>query len=348
MYKRFLTAVAAGALLLFALPGLAQTEDSASATKSQGAFLGIQAQTAPSSAHHEGVIVRNVEPNSPAAKAGLRRGDIITKMANQDITDFEELDNVLSQHRSGQKMKMEVLRNGQTKQMTVTLGRRPQSFQGSESGQFGQNEQYGESGQYQRGESGQFGQSGQFQRGQSGQYRGSQSGQFQDEQERGAPGYYSNRGRQGAFLGVEAEELTPSLRQREGISARQGVVIAEVMPNSPAEQAGLQEGDVVTKVDGQTITNPDELRDAIQNAGAGQEVTLDVVRGQKHQELTAQLRRAPAQFGGESGQFYGTSPTQQGREIQRLQQRIQQLERRLRMLEQNQNQNQNWQNQQNR
>ena len=307
MYKRFLTAAAAGALLLFALPGLTQAQDPENATHSQGAFLGIQAQSAPSNAQHEGAIVRNVEPNSPAAKAGLKRGDIITKMGNQDITDFEELDNVLSQHRPGLKMNMEVLRNGQPKQLTVTLGRHPQSFQGGEGGQY--------------------------QSGQSGQFRSNQSGQLQEEQQRGTPGYYSNRGRQGAFLGVEGEELTPSLRQREGISARQGVVVAEVMPNSPAEQAGLQEGDVITKVDGQTVTNPDELRDLIQNAGAGQEVSLDVMRGQRHQELTAQLRRASSQFGAESGQFYGTSPNQQNREFQQLRTRIQQLERRIRQLE---------------
>jgi serine protease Do len=316
MYNRFLTAVAAGALLLFALPGLTQAQDSEKASNSQGAFLGIQAESAPQNAQHEGAIVRNVEPNSPAAKAGLKRGDIITKMANQNISDFEQLDSVLSERRPGQTVTIEVMRNGQPKELTVRLGRRSQFPQEEESGQF------------------QGGQSGQSQSGQNRQFRSNRRGQFQEEQE-GTPGYYSNRGRQGAFLGVEAEELTPSLRQREGISARQGVVVAEVRTNSPAEQAGLQEGDVITKVDGQTVTNPDELREFIQNAGAGQQVTLDVMRGGRHQELTAQLRRASSQFGGESGQFYGLSPNQQSRQIQRLQQRIQQLERRLRMLEQN-------------
>lgn len=314
MYKRFLTAAAAGALLLVALPALAQTQDSESESHSRGAFLGIQAESAPQNAQHEGAIVRKVEPNSPASKAGLKRGDIITKMANQDITDFEELENVLTEHKPGQKMAIEVLRNGQTKHLTVTLGRRTgqQFFEGGESGQFGANENE----QYQGNQ----------------QYRRNQRGQFQEEQ--GGQGYYS-RGRQGAFLGVETEDLTPSLRRREGISAQQGVVVAQVVPNSPAEQAGLQEGDVITKVDGQTVSDPQELHDAIQSAGAGREVTLDVLRGRRHQELTAQLRRSTGQFGAESGQFYGMSPTQQSREIQRLQQRIQQLERRLRALEQN-------------
>jgi membrane-associated protease RseP (regulator of RpoE activity) len=323
MYKRFLTAAAAGALLLVALPGLTQAQDSENATNSRGAFLGIQAESAPQNAQHEGAIVRNVEPNSPAAKAGLKRGDIITKVANQDITDFDGLEDVLSQHKPGQKLTIEVLRNGQSKQLTASLGRRTgQQFnRGGESGQFGANENE------------------QYQGNQRRQYRRNQRGQFQEEQ--GTQGYYS-RGRQGAFLGVESEELTPSVRRREGISARQGAFVTEVVPDSPAEQAGLQEGDVITKVDGQTVSDPEELRDLIQNAGPGHEVTLDVMRGQKHQELTAQLRRASGQFGGESGQFYGLSPTQQSREIQRLQQRIQQLERRLRMLEQN------WQNQPNR
>jgi S1-C subfamily serine protease len=289
MYKHLVTAAAAGALLLIALPGLAQTQESESSTRARGAFLGIQAESAPASAEHEGAIVRKVEPNSPAAKAGLKRGDIITKMANQEIADFEELNSALSQHKPGQKMTVEVLRNGQPKELTVTLGRRPTQA-----------------------------------------FRGTESEQAPEEQ-----GYYGRR-KGTAFLGVESEELTPSLRRQEGISARQGVVVAEVLPNSPAEQAGLQEGDVITKVNEEPITNPDELRDAIQNAGPGHEVTLDVMRGRRHQELTAQLGRGTSEFGAPTGQFYGMSPSEQSRQIQRLQQQIRSLERRLRSLEQQQ------------
>ncbi len=120
------------------------------------------------------------------------------------------------------------------------------------------------------------------------------------------------------------------MRNRQGSSLREGAVVVEVMPNTPAEQAGLREGDVITKVNDEPISSPEDLREAIQDAGPGHEVTMDVVRGKRHREVTARLEEGSAEF----GQRYGFSEGDQSREIHRLQQRIDQLERRLRRLEQ--------------
>jgi serine protease Do len=295
MYRRHILTASVTALVLAILPALALAQDTETQARSRGAFLGITAESTAEGAQHEGAIVRNVTPNSPAAKAGLKRGDIITKVDNRAINDFEDLQNALSQHKVGQKVNLQVLHNGQQKQMSVTLSQRPSQFaEGGESGQF----------------------------------EGGQPGQFQGQQERGTPGYYNRRG-QGAFLGVQAEELTSEVRNREGISARQGVFVNEVMPNTPAAEAGIRDGDVITKVNDETVTSPEELHEALQNVGPGHEVTLDVLRGNRHRELTARLERGSPEF---NQQQYGFSD--QSREIQMLEQRIQQLERRLRRLEQ--------------
>jgi S1-C subfamily serine protease len=290
MYRRHILTAAVTALVLAVLPALASAQDTQTQTRSRGAFLGITAESTPEEAQHEGAIVRNVTPNTPAAKAGLKRGDIITKVGSKTVNDFEDLENALSQHKAGQKVNLQVLHNGQQKQMTVTLSQRPNQF---------------------------------AEEGENGQLEGGQRGQIQEQ-----PGYYSRRGRT-AFLGVQAEELTSNLRNQEGISARQGVFINEVMPNSPAAEAGLRQGDVITKVNDEPVTNPEDLRKALQNAGVGHEVTLDVLRGNRHRELTAQLEQGGAQF---NQQQYGFSD--QSREIQMLEQRIQQLEKRIRRLEQ--------------
>jgi S1-C subfamily serine protease len=282
MYKRFIVAVAASALIMAVVPALCRAQESDTPSRSGAPFLGIRAESTGQNAQHEGAVVRDITANSPAAKAGLRRGDIVTKVGDKEVKDFEDLLNALSQHRPGQKVNIEVMRNGQTKELSVALGQHPR-------------------------------------------------GQFQEEEQRGAPGYYGRR-RQTAFLGIQTEELTPEVRSREGTSARHGVIVTEVLPNTPAEQAGLREGDVITKVDDQDISSPEDLREAIQNAGPGHEVQMDVMRGQRHRELTARLEQGSAEFGRD---FYGVSPMEQNREIQRLQQRIQQLERRLRRLEQN-------------
>jgi C-terminal processing protease CtpA/Prc len=130
---------------------------------------------------------------------------------------------------------------------------------------------------------------------------------------------------------VQTEELTAELRKREGLSAEQGAVVMDVFPNTPAEEAGLQEADVITKVNDQSISNPEELREAIQNAGPGKEVTIEVARGKRHRQLTAHLEESPVEL----RPSYGIFPTEPNREIQRLRQRIQQLEQRIRKLEQN-------------
>jgi S1-C subfamily serine protease len=291
MYKRFIV-VAAAAWILAVLPGISRAQDRESSTRSKGAFLGIAAESTPQGAQHEGATVRDVTANGPAARAGLKRGDIITKVDDKDIHDFEDLLNALSQHRPGQKVDLEVMRNGQPKELSVTLGRQP----GQQS------------------------------------FRGRERNQFQEKEDRGAPDYYGRR-RQTAFLGVQTEEFTPN--GAAGRASQHGVVVTEVLPNTPAEQAGLQEGDVITRVDEQNISSPEDLREAIQNAGPGHEVQMEVMRGRKPQELTARLEQGSAEFGGRFGREYGVSPMEQNREIQRLQQRIQQLERRLRRLEQN-------------
>jgi S1-C subfamily serine protease len=332
MYRRHIITAALAALVLAVLPALTRAQDPETATpsnrssQSQRGWLGITAESTSQGAEHEGAIVRQVAPNSPAAKAGLKRGDIVTKVDNRAISDFEDLLNALSQHKSGQKVNLQVIHNGQQKQTTITLGQRPNQFaEGSESGQF-EGEQRGQLGQS---GDGQRGQPGQYEGGQRGLFGQSERGQFQQGQERGTQGYYGRR-RGTAFLGVQTEELTSDMRNREGISARQGAVVVEVMPNTPAAEAGLREGDVITKVDDEAIANPEDLREAIQNAGPGHEVSLDVVRGRRHRELSARLESGGAEF---NQQQYGSAD--QYREIQRLEQRIQQLERRLRRLEQN-------------
>lgn len=286
MHKRLMLAAAMAALIWSVSPALAQTQDRETQAKSKGAFLGIGAEPTPQGAQHEGARVMEITPNSPAAKAGLKRGDIITKVGDTDVHNFEDLSNIMSQHKAGDKLKLEVMRNGQEKQMTVTLAKRPSNFS-------------------------------------------------QEEEERGRNNgdrsYYGTRRKATAFLGVQTEEMDQETRNREAGSARAGAVIVKVWPDTPAEQAGLREGDVITKVDDQPISNPEELREAIQNAGPGQEVTIDVQRGKRHRQLTARLDQSSVEF----GQGYGLFPGDQSREIQRLNQRIQELERRIRTLERN-------------
>jgi S1-C subfamily serine protease len=83
--------------------------------------------------------------------------------------------------------------------------------------------------------------------------------------------------RQSAFLGVQIEE------------SEDGVTVTRVVPNSAAEEAGLQDGDVITAVDGQEVTTPQALQEAIATLNPGDVVTLTITRDGQSQEVEATL-----------------------------------------------------------
>jgi S1-C subfamily serine protease len=91
------------------------------------------------------------------------------------------------------------------------------------------------------------------------------------------------------FLGVEIETLTPQLRSAYNFIPDQGAVVLEVEPGSPADVAGLQEGDVITSLDGKAITSADQLGTAIQADKPGQSVRIGLYRGQAQMTVTATL-----------------------------------------------------------
>jgi S1-C subfamily serine protease len=95
------------------------------------------------------------------------------------------------------------------------------------------------------------------------------------------------------WLGISGQELTPDLAQAQGLTAQSGILVAQVVDGSPAASAGLQSGDVIIAVDGNTITTFDQLSGQIASHHAGDKISITVTRnGQKH-ELTATLQTKP-------------------------------------------------------
>ena len=69
----------------------------------------------------EGVAVISVEKNTPAEKAGLKKGDIIVKINDQDVGSLAEFRYELYKHEVGEKVKLSFYRDGKVKTTTVTL-----------------------------------------------------------------------------------------------------------------------------------------------------------------------------------------------------------------------------------
>ncbi len=79
-------------------------------------------------------------------------------------------------------------------------------------------------------------------------------------------------------LGVHVQDLTPELAQAFGIPRTGGAIIAQVIPESPAERAGMREGDVVVQVNGDDIENAADLRNAVGLLRVGQVIDVVVLR----------------------------------------------------------------------
>jgi serine protease Do len=76
--------------------------------------------------HGGGALVGDVKPDSPAAKAGLERGDVILEMNGQPVSGADDLSVRVSQTAPGTSVNLKVFRNGQMRDLTVTLGESPE------------------------------------------------------------------------------------------------------------------------------------------------------------------------------------------------------------------------------
>jgi S1-C subfamily serine protease len=252
------------------------------------ATLGVAIDESRQTPDQKGAVVRDVDPAGPAAKAGLKPGDVIVKVEDKDVANFDNLRKALTDHKPGDKLSVTVMRDGKEKKLSVTLApRRPRPSVGGSGGPPREGGQ--------------------------------------------------------AFLGIMTQPLTPETKSQFNVDANEGVVVTEVGPGTPASKAGIRRGDVITKVEGKAIANPEELRDAVRTVRPGQDLTLSVARGGKSQDIKVRpeeasgdmrfgLPAAPQGLG--RAPFEGLPTFGEDRQtIQRLEQRIQELEKRVRDLE---------------
>jgi serine protease Do len=95
------------------------------------------------------------------------------------------------------------------------------------------------------------------------------------------------------WLGVGIQDLKRDLAEGLGLGIRDGVLVSNVMPDTPAARAGLQRGDVIVEVDGARTRNAGQLRNHIAMAGANQTVTLGLWRDGARTDLTVKLGEIP-------------------------------------------------------
>lgn len=95
------------------------------------------------------------------------------------------------------------------------------------------------------------------------------------------------------FLGVVGQSVTPALASEEGLPVEEGALIVELTPDSEAEKAGVEPGDVIVAVDDDRIRTMDDLVLAVRRRAVGDEVSLTLWRDGREMELTMAIGVKP-------------------------------------------------------
>lgn len=209
-----------------------------------------------------GVVIEGVDSNSPAAKAGLRDGDIVVEFDGERIRSARHFARLVQETPEGRTVKATIVREGSRQTLDVTpestramdhfvlpdiadniereversLRRIPRNF----AFDFNWDEGYPEVAVW-------------------------------------------PRGRLGAHLSTLTDQLA------EYFGAKDGVLVSSVDGESAAARAGLKAGDVITSINGRTVDSPGDIAREVREAASEKEVEIGIIRDKKPMTLKAQL-----------------------------------------------------------
>ena len=81
-----------------------------------------------------------------------------------------------------------------------------------------------------------------------------------------------------SWLGVYIQEVTPEIAKQFNLTEAKGVLVGDVIKNSPAEETGIKTGDIIMKVNNEEVNSPEELQNKIGNIEIGKEANIEIAR----------------------------------------------------------------------
>jgi serine protease Do len=97
------------------------------------------------------------------------------------------------------------------------------------------------------------------------------------------------------YLGVVPQDITPALAQSFGLANQNGALVGDVKPGTPAEKAGIKDGDVITEFNGEKISGKNDLLLAVSDCSPDAEATVKFIRDGKEHTVKVTLAERPGQ-----------------------------------------------------
>lgn len=233
-----------------------------------GSYLGIGvAEITPERAKElhlkdeRGIEVRCVDPDSPAAKAGFKEGDVVLDYNGQRVEGGEQFMRLVRETPAGRSVPVLISRNGATQTLTSTIGQRRAGSMSME-------------------------------------LDGDELAMVMPPMPPvqplapmrmpDIPRAFMSWG--SPVLGIESESLNPQLAEFFGV--KEGILVRSVTHDSSAEKAGFKAGDVIVKVNGEKVTTPREISSILQSSRAKKSLPVTVIRRQKEVVLNVALEES--------------------------------------------------------
>lgn len=170
-----------------------------------------------------GVLIGQVLEDTPAADAGLKRGDIILTLNGKSVSDVSEFRMRVADQHVGESIRLEILRDGRERDITVTLSERPGTVTASVQG---------------------------------------------SEPER--------------WAGIHAVDIdSREARRMVDDPSEEGVLVADVEPDSPADDAGIRVGDIIKEIGNVEVYDRSDYRDAVKKYEKKEAVAVLLKRGEQ-------------------------------------------------------------------
>lgn len=209
-----------------------------------------------------GVEVTRVAEDSPAAKAGIKEGDVILEYNGQRIEGVEQFMRMVRETPPNRQVRLLVSRGGATQTLTATLGERKGiALPGNVEIDVKEIEK------------------------ELGKLRRLEDFDFRIRIPDIPRPQMTWRSR---VLGVEAESLGDS-QLAEFFGVKEGVLVRSVLEGSPAAKAGIKAGDVIVKIEDRKVTTPGEISSILREMESKKTVNVTLMRRQKEMTLAVPL-----------------------------------------------------------